>query len=377
MKRSYKRLYIFELLTFFILFFNSFFHTFLTGYGMMIFLVILIIIFKLIFGLEKSRHGNRKEVITEILIFLLIFFTLYYLAGLLIGFAKTTNYLNVTGITKVLLPLSLTICLEEYLRFEILTKSEGEKILTITTCLLFIFFHISNMLNYNTFDNSTNFFIFWAILLLPSISNNILCTYLSIKTGYKTCIIYMLVFTLYEYILPIIPNPNEYLKALIDFLVPILLMLKMYHYFKIEEDELITREYSKQHNLSLLFPTLIVIILVYFVSGYFKFYAVTIASGSMRPYINIGDVVIINQKQEKNKLTKGDIIAFKYNGVIIVHRIHNIMHTNGKKYYYTKGDANKDADTWVLKEKDIIGQVKGRIRWIGLPTTWVNNVLER
>ena len=41
---------------------------------------------------------------------------------------------------------------------------------------------------------------------------------------------------------------------------------------------------------------LILIMMIYFVSGYFEFYAIAIATGSMVPNINKGDFVIINKE---------------------------------------------------------------------------------
>ena len=41
----------------------------------------------------------------------------------------------------------------------------------------------------------------------------------------------------------------------------------------------------------------------------------------MQPKINKGDAVIIKKVKEENEIKKGDIIAYKTNDRIIIHRI--------------------------------------------------------
>ena len=43
----------------------------------------------------------------------------------------------------------------------------------------------------------------------------------------------------------------------------------------------------------------------------------------------------------------------------------------------TKGDANNTKDAWVVKENEVIGIVKFRIRWLGMPTVSLNELLNR
>ena len=43
--------------------------------------------------------------------------------------------------------------------------------------------------------------------------------------------------------------------------------------------------------------------------------------------------------------------------------------------YYTKGDANQKQDDGYRTSKDVIGQVKFKIPYIGYLTLWVNNLI--
>ena len=375
MKRGNKKLLIFQLIMFFILILNSFIHNILGNYTTIVFLILTIIIFKLFFGIEKDRHRFTKDIIFDVIIFLLIFFLIYYLSGLIIGFARTDNYYTLNGIKTFIIPIIITIILKEFLRYQVIMKSEGNKILMILSCILFIFLDVTNPIFYNGFSSKYDTFIFFALTLLPAISTNIVCSYLTFKVGYKPNILYLLVMNLYQYLLPLVPNPNEYIASIIRFLLPILLGYKLSGFFNLTADQEVDRNYNKTSAWSLIIPTVLVTILVYFTSGYFHYYAVAIASGSMEKAISKGDIVVIEKiDKQYDKLEKGQVIAYTYHGVLVVHRIVNIIEEKGEYYVYTKGDANAKEDNYVVEQDTIIGTVEFVIPYLGLPTVWLNEM---
>jgi hypothetical protein len=230
----------------------------------------------------------------------LIFFLVYYLFGIFIGFARSGNYYNIEGIVKFIIPIALTIILKEIFRYNITMKSEGNKLLTILSVVIFIL--IDLIIAYNGFYDKYDIYIFISLSFFPAISTNILCSYLTYRVGYKPNLIFLLVINLYQYLLPIIPNPNEYVASLINFLLPIVLGYKLNGFFSNhEEDVELERNYNKISTLSLIIPTIIVTILVYFTSGYFKYTTIAIASSSMENYISKGDVVIVKQIENTNE----------------------------------------------------------------------------
>jgi len=374
MKRGYKKLLVFEIIFFIVILLNSFIINILNDYTLVITLILVTILFKKIFGFEKDKHRYTEDIIFDIIIFLLMFFISFYLFGIIIGFAKTGNYYNLKGIISFIIPITLTIIIKEYLRYQMIMKSEGCKILTITTCILFIFLDITNALYYGNFSTKYDSFIFIALTLMPSISSNIVCMYLSYRVGYKPNIVYLLVINLYQYLIPIIPNPNEYIYAIIKFLLPIILGYKLSLSFNKVMDEDIRREYKKNKSIALILPTFLVIIIIYFTSGYFRYYTVAIASGSMTPKIYKGDVVIIDKKFNRDDLEIGQVIAYEYNQIVVVHRLVNIEKVGDKYYYYTKGDANGNIDNYIVYEDTILGIVNHKIPYVGFPTVWLNEL---
>ena len=180
---------------------------------------------------------------------------------------------------------------------------------------------------------------------------------------------------LYHYLIPIVPNANEYITSVVEFIIPILYCYKVYTFFKKEHDEEVERTYKKKHITALLSSLIIVGILVYLTSGYFHYWAIAIASGSMSPKINKGDVVIIEKIEDNfDNLKKGNIIAFKYENIVVVHRIIKIVNEDDEYYFYTKGDANVKEDNFAITEDMIIGIVNHKIPFIGKPTVWLNEL---
>lgn len=371
MKKSYIKLIIFSFT--FILFFllNSLKFQFLNQTILNIILILLLGLAYFLFGFEKNRKRYWKDIVLEIIIILISFFLMYYLLGIFIGFAKTKNYLTITSIKKFILPIIIYIILKEYLRYQLIMKASEEKKLIYLICIFFIALENTVPFSIHPLSFNQEMFLFLALTFIPSITENILCTYLTLNFGYIPGIVYLLIIKLYFYILPLIPNPNEYIYSIIFFLLPVLILIKIKKWQEKDRTNQIERKQQNKSGLIYYLPALIItIVLVYFISGYFKYYAIAIASNSMKPCFYKGDIVIIN-KEYKNLKNK-DIIAFKYEGTVIVHRINQIIKQKNEYYIYTKGDANHNPDNYKITKDMILGVVKCRIPYIGKPTVLLN-----
>jgi len=97
---------------------------------------------------------------------------------------------------------------------------------------------------------------------------------------------------------------------------------------------------------------------------------VVVASSSMEPTLNIGDMLVV-QGANPRELKVGDIVVFKppspyWKGIPWVHRIVEIRVINNDIKFKTKGDANAFPDPFWISEEEIIGKVVFRIPYIGL-----------
>ena len=93
--------------------------------------------------------------------------------------------------------------------------------------------------------------------------------------------------------------------------------------------------------------------------GYKNFIELT---GSMKPTLNEGDIIITKEAKEINQ---NDIISFKVDNSVVTHRVFEIYKENGKEYYITKGDANSDTDPELLDKENIEGKYCFKIPFIG------------
>ena len=373
MKKSYIKIILFIFTFSFILVLNSLKFKMLGQIGLDIVLLLSLVIMYFTFGFEKDRHRYSKDIILEIIIILIAFFLFYYLSGILIGFAKNTNYFTINSFCNIIIPIIFYFFIKEFLRYQLLMKSSESKTLIIITCIFFII--IDNVVPFSAhslgFNKDT--FLLIALTFLPSISENILCSYLSLNLGYKPGIVYLLIMQLYKYLLPIIPNPNEYLYSLIFLIFPLIVLVRIENWFKKDRIENVVLDNYRQSKKELLFflpLTIFICVLIYVVSGYFRYYAVAVASGSMEPEISKGDIVIVDKNY--NEINVGDVLAYKHDQKVIIHRVYRIIKTNDEYFIYTKGDANNDYDKYKITEDLFIGIVKIKIPLIGYPTVLVN-----
>ena len=378
--KSYYTVFLVETVIMFLVILNSFNSILSNVYVLPFILFICDVIFFFVLGFEKTNKRLNKIVDFDIFMFSMVFLILYYLFGIIIEYAKSNNYLTLYGLTVFIIPTILKIIFKEHLRNSLLTKSGDNKFLIIYSVILFIMIDILPALSILNMSNMHDVFIFTALVLLPSITVNAVATYINIKVGYMPVIIYLLIFSLYQYVVPIVPNTSEYLKAIIDFILPILILFKVRKIVNkyYDEDEEIDRNYKKSSIILLIIPIILTIIIIYFVSGYFRYYALAIASGSMHPVFDRGSVVVTEQVNDKydnyNKLKEGEIIAFKAEKNIVVHRLIRIVNIGDEVYYYTKGDANEEEDNYLIKKENIIGIVKFKIPYIGYPTVLFSEI---
>ncbi len=379
MKKGYTKVFIIEAIMIIFLLINSLAVNILSNYSLVLFLFLSLCLFKIFFDFEKDKHRNTNDVILYLIIYLLIVLIIYYAIGLFTGYVRIPNYYSLYGIFNIILPIVLTILLSEFFRYQLLRKSEGNLKLIILTTILFILVDVTNSIYFADFTTGYSIIVFIGLTLLPSICKNIFSTYTSSQTGYKPAIILSLCISLYKYLLPIIPDFNEYfLSMFLLFVLTVitLIIVKVLRNNSDAEQVTDSKHTKRLFALAYVFEAIFAIILIYFVSGYFKYYAIAIASNSMYPTFERGSVAIIEKIEGNyNDLEVGDIIAYHYENRIIAHRIAKITEIDEKKYFYTKGDSNKSIDNYVVRQEMIMGTIDVYIPFIGYPTVWINELL--
>ena len=215
--------------------------------------------------------------------------------------------------------------------------------------------------------------------LIPTLATSLLATYLAYLGGLPANLTYMAVPTFFMWFSPILPNIQwqtqsilTVITATIGFLildaaVKPLPTAKEHRFRRIR----LTRKGEKQ----VVYWTaiaLIALITVWSTTGLLGFTPTVIASGSMQPTLNVGDIAITVKTPAKT-IKIGDIIQYyRASGEPpTIHRVIDKYRSGGLTWFITKGDANNAPDD-PINEHQVIGKVILTIPKLG----WVSICLK-
>jgi signal peptidase I, archaeal type len=378
MKKNYINLVIIEIIMLLIISFNTFISSIFTTTNILyiMFWILLFIAITICVGFAKDKYLYKIDILQIVFIYSTIYLLATYIFGFFFGFVRSPYNLSFLKIIQNIIPILLVIVFQELVRHNILAKGKEKKAIIISIVLIFIVFDIAMGFKSYPISDGMSIFEMIGLLIIPSISKNLLLTYISLKNGFKPAIMYRVIFELTIYCLPFFPDLGIYLESILNIVFPIILFLKLNTFFaKVKPT---TTRVSKIKSFIFWIPTTTILVtIVILVSGIFKFYAMAIGSPSMVPNINKGDVVIIEKltDEQMNNLSVGEIIAFEYDKKIIVHRIIKIDKKSNKYVYQTKGDNNDDPDAGYVEQSQIKGIVSYRIPIIGYPSVWLSELL--
>jgi signal peptidase len=103
-------------------------------------------------------------------------------------------------------------------------------------------------------------------------------------------------------------------------------------------------------------------------SGLLGFQPSIVASGSMQPNLNVGDITIIIHTKPDD-INIGDIIQYRTTEEPIIHRVIDKYTEAGQTWFITKGDANNAPDPKPVNEQQIIGKATltiPKLGWISI-----------
>jgi len=100
-----------------------------------------------------------------------------------------------------------------------------------------------------------------------------------------------------------------------------------------------------------------------------------VQSGSMRPHINVGDVVLTTDIPKDLPVPIGRVVQFhspasaEASGMEKI-RLHRVVNANDDGTFVTAGDANRTVDSTPIRREQVIGQGRLLVPWVGLPGLW-------
>lgn len=380
MKKGYNKILILEIILLIFLLFNSFVFKMANVYVVTALLVPFLILTIVLMGFEKENFRNKKDVLLNIIICLLIYYFVTYFLGLFTGFIRTSYSLSFINIIKNIFPVILLIVVSELLRYELFTKSKGNIPCFAIGYVVFVLIDVNLSVHMYDVTSYLGLTKMICLVVFPSVTKNILLIYLTQKVGYANAIVYRLLTDLSTYLLPIFPDFGEYINVLLKTVLPVAIMARlnnMFNYYELRKIK--SSKYNRRKLIIYTLITIALFVIVTLTSGLFTYQALTIGSGSMSPKIEKGDIVILKKvkKSELKTINKGDVLVYNHDDKIIVHRVVEILNANGQTSFITKGDNNDTKDSWVIKEDEVIGTVKLKIKYLGMPTVALNELLNK
>ena len=380
MKKGFNKILILEIILLIFLLFNSFVFKIANMYvisGIMLPFLILMIVLN---GFEKDNYRYKKDVLLNIIIFLLMYYFITYFLGLFSGFVKSSYSLSFINIIKNTFPVIALILISELMRYVLFNKTKRNLPCLIIGCLLIVMVDVNTMVHIYDVKTALGITKMICLVVFPSITKNIFLTYLTMKVGYKNGIIYRLITEISTYLLSIFPDFGEYINVLLKTVLPIAIMARlnnMFNYYSVRKIK--DSRYNNRKLVLYSVITFALLTIVLLTSGLFTYQALTIGSGSMSPAIEKGDVIVLKvmKNEEARKIKKGDVLVYNHDNKIIVHRVIKKSNNGETISFKTKGDYNNAKDSWTVKQEDVIGIVKFRIRWVGMPTVALNELLNK
>lgn len=327
----------------------------------------------------SPKMRNKYDITQSIVIIVIIYCMIYFSLGLVFGYERSPYSHEVVAILKNLWTFISVIVFQEFTRYQLVKLSPKRIGYYALITALFIIAEIDFWNFSSNFSNNVEFFKYMSQTIVPLIVTNCLFTYLSIMSANLPATIYRCLLMLMTILLPIFPALNWLIKAMMEIVLVIIASLYV-NYVDIKSSRIMTRRQVKKESVVSYIPfVIILVVLVCFISGTFKYQPIAVLSNSMLPTFARGDAVIMKKidKKDLKKLKKGTILYYSKEGRLIVHRIVSVKHTDdGKVEVTTKGDNNNANDPWVITEDDMIGTVSFMIPYIGYPSVWVNELLK-
>lgn len=381
MKKNNIVIYLSELLLLiYIIIFKTIFLKYLNAYidiaNILVFSILTALVYVFL-GFQKRRKLIDYNAIQTISICFIVYYFLTYLFGMFFGFLSNAYSLKILNIIKNITVALVIYGLKEIYRYIVVKKTEKNYMPIILLTILLAVLDIIMEINAYDLNTGSGIFEFVEAVILPKTALSFILSYISYKFNYKLAILFLILYDLPKYFLPIFPDMGIY----IDSMVRLVFIFCCYYQLSIlmekyERKITIARSYGKKSLMILIVVP--ILILVGLVSGIFKYHLFAIGSNSMLPYFSRGDAVLIEKldNEELKKIKVDDVIAFHYNNQILVHRVVSINEVNGNYKIKTKGDNNDYVDAWTVSNEDVYGKVKNVIKYIGIPSVELSELMD-
>lgn len=291
---------------------------------------------------------------------------LYVIGGLFSSFGRNPSSLTPTGILVNLVFVGSMLAGMELSRAWLVNRL-GRKHVFLAVALVALLYTVLSLplarlmgirpqMESVTYVNST---------LLPTLAESMMATFLALLGGPLASIAYRGVLQAFWWFCPVLPNLAWVFKGLIGVAVPVV-GLVVANTLRVSHSR--SRKARRESEGSLagwIVTTIVAVAIIWFAVGLFPLQPTTIISGSMRPTLDAGDLVIV-AKGPTDAIRAGDIIQYREaEGTSTVHRVVEVRGTGADTVFITQGDANSKPDPNAVLAANVVGKVVLNIPKVG------------
>jgi signal peptidase len=331
---------------------------------------------------RRMRGGNlasfrlNKRVILNALYLAALQLAALISTGFFMGFGRTPYSLAPFYILVNTAFLGTSIVAFEFARAYLVKSCSRKRILLGLVLVSVLFTAISfNFAAYTTALQGMRFFEFFGGRVIPAFAINLAASYLALLGGPTASLAYMFPLQAFQWLSPILPNPDWAVRGLVNTAIPALGLLflnegvrtgVLIRYGLIRKADL--RKFPKKSSaLPWMLVLIVAMTILWIPTGLLGFKPTVVASSSMSPTLEIGDVVIA-VPSDPSGIRVGDLVQYTRIGdrISITHRVVSIE-TSGNAYIITtKGDANNIVDDPISVTGKIgkVVQVIPKIGWV-------------
>lgn len=327
---------------------------------------------KNIWSFNKARHWEIGRNPFEAALLIGGFqISLLVIAGIFFGFGKSPYSFTPLGITINILFVTSALIGIEITRAYFIKKGSTRKNPTLLLGIVTLYFVIISITpsdySYLLFKDPLASIKFIGETIIPLLAMNLFACYLAYLGGAKAAIGYMGLLQTFQWFSPVLPDLDWGAAALIGTLAPTIGFIIIQNSIQITTPAAERKRYkTKDSALSWTAVATICVVFVFFSTGFLGVQPTIIYSGSMKPNIDVGDIVIVS-KTPPEEIKVGDIIQYRTQNITIpiVHRVYEIYNENNTIFFITKGDSNNAPDSEPVLSQNVMGKVVFNIPKIG------------
>jgi signal peptidase len=209
--------------------------------------------------------------------------------------------------------------------------------------------------------------------LIPSLAENMLASMLALQAGPLAAIAYRGLLQGFWWFSPILPDLPWVFKGLLGTAAPIVGLAVVQSLYPLRFGRDRVKKTNAGSPTSWIITTVFCVVIIWFAVGLFPFHPSVVLSGSMRPIMDAGDVVMV-AKIPTDTLEVGDIIQFRAPGdITIMHRLIEIQEEGDVKLFITKGDDNDSPDSDPVIPENVVGKVVFTVPKVGWMAIVIKN----